>query len=457
MYIFYNKHVKIGYMENNFDTIVAIITPLARGAVGIIRISGDKSYEIASRMFSRQIKPKIINYGHILDENKQIIDEVILLPFVAPHSYTGEDVIEIQTHGSSAIINAVLELCLSYGARLAQRGEFTKRAFLNHRIDLSQAEAVMDVISAKSLKSAQDSISNLGGYLKNKINDLKKDLIDVYSKVIASIDFPEDVAEVDKNYIVSICNDKIQAIDEILSNSKSHDFIRDGISACLIGKPNVGKSSLFNCLLNYTRAIVTDIEGTTRDTIKEAINLNGYLINFVDTAGIRNQDNVDLVEKIGIDNSIEAIKNSEIVLFLFENSKEEIDKELIELAKDKKVLFIQTKADILTNSSCDSLKISSLTGFGINELKDKISELIKELIPNDTKYTTNKRQQNCLQNAKNALCNVIETSKNELELDLADLFALDLKQSILELDEITGEVLTDSILENIFDNFCIGK
>ena len=440
-------------MENNFDTIVAIITPLAQGAVGIIRISGDKSFDIAQQIFSKKIKPKMINYGHILDENGQTLDEVILLPFVAPHSYTGEDVIEIQTHGSSAILNAVLELILSKGARLAQRGEYTKRAFLNHRIDLSQAEAVLDVIQAKSTKSAQNALSNLGGYLKNKIENLKKDLIELYSKIIASIDFPEDVAEVDVNYIVSICNDKIHEIENILSNSKSHDFIRDGISACLIGRPNVGKSSLFNALLNYTRAIVTEIEGTTRDTIKETINLNGYLINFIDTAGIRDKNQADLVEKIGIDNSIEAIKNSEIVLFLYENSKNEIESQLIELAKGKNSLFIKTKCDITPNTT-DDLEISSKTGFGIDTLKNEISKIIANLIPNDTKYTTNKRQQTCLLRAKESLQNVVETANMT---ELADLFAQDLKQSILALDEITGEVLTDSILENIFDNFCIGK
>ena len=441
-------------MENNFDTIVAIITPLAQGAVGIIRLSGDKSLDIAQEIFSKKIKPKMINYGHIL-EGEKVLDEVILLPFVAPHSYTGENVVEIQTHGSNAIINSILELILSKGARIAQRGEFTKRAFLNHRIDLSQAEAVLDVIQARSEKSAQDALSNLGGYLKNKVNEIKQNLIEIYSKVIASIDFPEDVAEVDKKTIVSICNDNILKINEILSNSKSHDFVRDGISACLIGKPNVGKSSLFNALLNYSRAIVTDIAGTTRDTIKETINLNGYLINFIDTAGIRDKNDADLVEQIGIDNSIESIKNSEIVLFLFEKMVDEIDENLIKIAKDKQVLFLKTKCDLdSSQNSSDCLEISSKTGFGIDILKNKICELIKNLIPQDTNYTTNKRQQNCLMKAKESLENVIQTTEYD---DNADLYAIDLKQSILALDEITGEVLTDTILDNIFDNFYIGK
>ncbi len=442
-------------MENNFDTIVAIITPLAQGAVGIIRMSGDKSFEIAQQIFSKKIKPKMINYGHITDEKSQILDEVILLPFVAPHSYTGEDVIEIQTHGSSAILNAVLELILSKGARLAQRGEYTKRAFLNHRIDLSQAEAVLDVIQSKSTKSAQNALSNLGGYLKNKITETKKDLIEIYSKVIASVDFPEDVAEVDKNYIVSICSDKIQELNEILQNSRSHDFIRDGLNACLIGRPNVGKSSLFNALLNYTRAIVTPIEGTTRDTIKETINLNGYLINFIDTAGIRDKEKADLVEQIGIDNSLEAIKQSEIVMFLFENSLDEIDLKLIEMSVDKQIIYIKTKCDINSDKKPENaIEISSKTGFGINTLKDKIADIIKNLIPSESNYTTNKRQQTCLLRAKESLENVIKTAEF---VDEADLYAMDLKQSILVLDEITGEVLTDTILDNIFDNFCIGK
>ena len=440
-------------MENNFDTICAIITPLSLGAVGIIRLSGDKSFEIAQSIFDKKIKPKMINYGHIVD-NDTVLDEVIVLPFVSPSSYTGEDVIEIQTHGSPVIINSVLELILSKGARLASRGEFTKRAFLNHRIDMTQAEAVLDIIHSKSTKSAQNALSNLGGYLKNKVNETKNDLIDIYSKVIASVDFPEDVAEVDKNYVVSICNDKILDIDNILSNSRSHDFIRDGLNACLIGKPNVGKSSLFNSLLNYTRAIVTPIEGTTRDTIKEALTLNGYLLNFIDTAGIRDKNQADLVEQIGIDNSLEAIDNSEIVLFLFEKSISEIDKELLDRAKDKQILFIQTKCDINSSNVKNALQISSKTGFGIDKLKENISDLIKNLIPQDSAYTTNKRQQTCLLRAKEALLNVINTAEFN---DDADLLAMDLKQSILALDEITGEVLTDNILDNIFDNFCIGK
>ncbi len=445
-------------MDYNFDTIVALITPMAKGAVGIVRMSGPKAFEIAKKVFSKEIKPKMINHGHILDKNNNKLDEIILLPFVAPHSYTGEDVIEFQTHGSMTIINELIEILLSYGARIADKGEFTKRAFLNHRIDLSQAEAVMDIIESKSVKSAQNSLSNLDGYLKNKINNLKEDLINLYSKLIATIDFPEDVAEIDKNYVVSICTDKMTEIKSILDNSKSHNFIRDGISACLIGCPNVGKSSLFNALLNYNRSIVTNIEGTTRDTINESINLDGYLINFIDTAGVRDKKNADVVEKIGIDNSIETIKNSEIVIFLFEKDKSEIDNSLLDLAKDKNVIFVQTKADLGNKTDEEAILISSKTGFGIDKLKEKIKEIITKLSPNDTNYTTNKRQQGLLTRCYESLENVIATANSDLYIDeCADLYTLDLKQAILELDELTGEVLTDKILDNIFSHFCIGK
>ena len=441
-------------MENNFDTIVAILTPIAVSAVGIIRISGSKSYDIASLIFSKEIKPKMINYGYIIDNDKNKIDEVILLAFKSPHSYTGEDVIEIQTHGNPVIINQIIELIISKGARMALRGEFTKRAFLNHRIDMTQAEAVLDVICAKSEKSAHNALNNLQGYLKNNIQEIKKELINLYSKLIASIDFPDDVTEIPLGEIVDVCKKQSDKINSILKNAKSHDFIRDGINAALIGRPNVGKSSLFNALLNYNRAIVTEIEGTTRDTIKEAINIDGYLINFIDTAGIRDKNKADTVEKIGIENSIECIKQSEIILFLYEKSRNEIDSELLNYAKNKKVLYIKTKSDISIDEDNADISTSALNNIGIDKLKQKIKEIISTLIVDDTSYITNKRQQQCLKNCTDFLQNVIETTKTN---ELIDLCASDLKASILCLDEIMGEVLTDKILDNIFDNFCIGK
>ena len=303
-------------MENNFDTIVAIITPIAQGAVGIIRISGDKAFEIAQSIFSNPIKPKMINYGHILSDNQQI-DEVILLPFKSPHSYTGEDVVEIQCHGSCVILDEILNIIISKGARIAQKGEFTKRAFLNHRIDLSQAEAVLDIIESKSQKSAHNALNNLGGYLKQKIDAIKSDITELYSKIIASIDFPEDVNEVDNNSVVTICNDNIFKIDGIIKNSKSHNFIRDGISVCLIGKPNVGKSSLFNTLLNYNRAIVTDIAGTTRDAVDTEIKFNDREYVFIDTAGLRRKNKIkEDLEHYMIVRTVSAVERADIVVLV---------------------------------------------------------------------------------------------------------------------------------------------
>lgn len=445
-------------MDNIFDTIVAIITPIAYGAVGIIRISGDKSFEIAKKIFSRKFEENKIKVGYIIDDDGKKLDEAVLLAFKNPKSYTGEDVIEIQTHGNPVILNKVLELILKNGARLAQKGEFTKRAFLNGRIDLTQAESVLDVIQSKSDKSAKSAMLGLSGHLKKEINEIKDDLKNLYSKIIASIDFPEDVKDVSKKETQNVSNSSIEKINKLIQDSNSHNFIKDGVSVCLIGKPNVGKSSLFNALLNYSRAIVTNIAGTTRDTIKETLNLEGYPVNFVDTAGIRDKNNADKVEKIGIENSIKEIEISNIVLFLFENNPSEIDESLISLAKDKKVIFIKTKSDINTqNPYKDALEISSKTGFNIETLKNKIVEFIKQMSPDDNIYFINKRQQDCLIKAKEALLNVLKTIEEDMLTDIADLIAMDLKSAILAFEEISGEVFEDNILDNIFSNFCIGK
>lgn len=447
-------------MENNFDTICAIITPIANGAVGIVRISGTDSFKIAAEIFTNKIIPRQINYGFIENKGKKF-DEVILLPFSAPHSYTGEDVIEIQCHGSYAILNELLNLIISKGARIAQKGEFTKRAFLNNRIDLSQAEAVLDIIQSKSIKSAQNALNNLEGYLKSKIELIKNNLAELYSRIIASVDFPDDVSEVSPEDVVSTCSDNIKFIDEILNNTSAHNYIRDGISACLIGRPNVGKSSLFNAILNYNRAIVTDIAGTTRDTIKETVNIDGYLVNFVDTAGIREKESADLVEQIGIDNSIKAIDESDIVLFLFEKDKSEIDEKLKLHAKNKKILYVKTKSDLkrleptdTDNNTTDYISVSALKNDGLDELKNEIVSYIRTLVPNDTNYTTNIRQAGCLVRSKQMLEKVVDAANVGM---FCDIYSSDLKSALIALDEITGEVLTDNILDNIFDNFCIGK
>ena len=442
-------------MNYSFDTICAIATPISTGGIGVIRISGDNSIEIVQKIFSKKITPEVINHGWIVKDGKKI-DEVIVLPFVAPKSYTGENVAEIQTHGSPVIINEILNIVLENGARLAQRGEFTKRAFLNHKIDLSQAEAVLDLINAKTQKSAHGAANNLSGALKVKIEKIKDEISSILGKIIASLDFPEDVAEVDYKEIIEKTQSAIDEINDILKNARVHNILRQGIKIAIAGRPNAGKSSLFNKLLNIDRAIVTEIEGTTRDTITETLEIEGISATLIDTAGIR-ENNTDKVEKIGIEQSKSAIDDSDIVLCLYdgtEGTKKE-DEEIFALAKDKKHIIIKTKSDICDNKKTDNeISISSLTGEGIEELKKRIYKEIIGLNPAESEFLTNQRHQHCLRLSLEALNNALIGAKAQ---ELQDLISIDLKAAVTNLGEISGEVITDNILNNIFENFCIGK
>ncbi len=443
-------------MNYLFDTICAIATPLSTGGIGVIRISGENAIEIAQKIFNKKITPKVINHGWIIKDNKKI-DEVIVLPFVAPHSYTGENVAEIQTHGSPVVINEILNLILENGARLAQRGEFTKRAFLNHKIDLSQAEAVLDLINAKTSKSAQGAANNLSGALKLKIEHIKDEITSILGKIIASLDFPEDVAEVEYEEIIEKTQNAINEINEILKNARMHNILRQGIKIAIAGRPNAGKSSLFNALLDVNRAIVTEIEGTTRDTITETLEINGICATLIDTAGIREQSS-DKVEKIGIEQSKSAIDDADIVLCLYDGTagiKKE-DEEIFNLAKNKKNILVKTKCDI-----CDTQKqneneilVSSKTKKGIAELREKIYREIIGINPAESDFLTNQRHQQCLKLSLEALQNALFAAKSG---ELQDLISIDLKAAITHLGEISGEVITDNILNNIFENFCIGK
>ncbi len=439
-------------MEFNFDTICAIATPLSTGGIGVIRISGEKSFEIAQRLFNKEIKPKMINHGWIEADSKKV-DEVIVLPFVAPHSFTGENVVEIQTHGSPVVINEILELVLNCGARLAQRGEFTKRAFLNHEIDLSQAEAVLDLINAKTSKSAQGAANNLSGALKTKIDEIKTKISELLGKIIASLDFPEDVAEVEYSEIKEKTLNAIDEIQEILKNARAHNILRQGIKIAIVGRPNAGKSSLFNALLNLKRAIVTEIEGTTRDTITENIEIEGISATLIDTAGIR-EVGADKVENIGIEQSKAAIDEADIVLCLYDGTKGilEEDEEIFALVKEKNHIIVATKADLAKD--LDGFKISSITKEGIGELKKQIYLQITQLNPAENEFLTNQRHQECLRQALEALKNAYSAAQVE---QLQDLISIDIKSALLALGEIGGEVITDEILNNIFENFCIGK
>lgn len=442
-------------MSNFFETIAAPATPLSYGGIGVIRISGDEALNIVSKFFNKKIKENSINHGWIIDNDKKI-DEVIVLYFKAPKSYTGEDVIEIQTHGSPVVIKKILNLLLDSGARLADRGEFTKRAFLNRKMDLTEAEAVLDLINSKTTKSASKNASNLSGALYLEISKMRERIIEILAKITASIDFPEDVKEVSYNEIIDSLAPIKEKIENILKNAKNHNILREGINISVIGRPNVGKSSLFNALLNLERAIVTDIAGTTRDTIKESFEIKGILATLTDTAGIREDENIDKVEQIGIKQAKNSITESDIVLLLFDGIEgiTKDDREIFELAKGKKSILVATKADIQEIKHENAISISSKTGYNINKLKNLIYEALIDVNIDDSEFTTNQRQQKSLKDALDFINNALFAAQNE---ELQDLISIDIKSALVSLGEISGEVINDEILNGIFEKFCIGK
>lgn len=437
-----------------FDTITAIATPLGTGGVGVIRISGEKSFNIAEKIFKGKIINGKICHGWITDGINNL-DEVIILPFKNPNSYTGEDVIEIQCHGGVNVVKNILEIVLKSGARMAERGEFTKRAFLNKKLDLSQAEAVADLIHSKTQNFAVQSAKNLSGVLAEKINLIKKDIFNTLSKIIAGLDFPEDVAEPEYSVLIEDFQKSISNIDEILKNANSSNILRQGIKIAIVGKPNVGKSSLFNALLSLDRAIVTDIAGTTRDVLKETLDL-GIPVTLIDTAGIREDENIDKVEEIGIEYSKQSISEADLILFMYDASEgiDDSDKIILDFIQDKNHLILANKCDLLKESVPQAINISAKTKDGLNDLKEEIKNIINKFSPEDMEFTTNNRQQDCLLKSKESLMQALLAAEIK---ELQDLISIDVKQALLCLDEITGEVITDDILNNIFENFCIGK
>lgn len=438
-----------------FDTITAIATPVGTGGVGVIRISGDKCYDILEKLFPQKLNPGKIHHGWITDNGKKI-DEVIVLPFKSPHSYTGEDVIEIQCHGGINVLRNILDLVLKNGARAAERGEFTKRAFLNHKLDLSQAEAVCDLIHAKTQNFAIQSAKNLSGVLAEKISEIKKDIFELLSKIVAGIDFPDDVAEPEYDCISREIKSAIIKIEDILSCAKSSNILRQGIKIAILGKPNVGKSSLFNALLNMNRAIVTDIAGTTRDIITETLDFDGIPVTLIDTAGIRDSKKVEKVEEIGIEFSKQSAQEADLIMFLYDSTTgiQKEDLEILDLISNKNFIKIANKADLSSTEDKSALNISAITKQGFDKLKQKIKHFVSEKSLEDTEFITNNRQQDCLEKSKQSLHQALLTAEVG---GLQDLISIDLKSALLYLDEITGEVITDEILNNIFDNFCIGK
>ena len=441
-----------------FETIAAISTPLGTGGVGVIRISGEKSFDIALKISDRQTLPAgKICHGWILDDGVKI-DEVVILPFKNPNSYTGEDVVEIQCHGGVNVVRNILDVVLKNGARIAERGEFTKRAFLNKKLDLSQAEAVDDLIHAKTSNFAIQSAKNLSGVLASKINEIKSEIFETTSRIVAGIDFPEDVAEPEYSYLIERFTASLNEIDKILASAKSSDILRQGIKVAIVGRPNVGKSSLFNALLNLDRAIVTDIAGTTRDIIKENLDL-GVAVTLIDTAGIREDENIDKVEEIGIEYSKQSAQEADLILFLYDANAglTDEDNEIYEIIKDKTHIVVANKIDLVENFTEEipnTARLSTYSKDGLDELKEKMRTFVCQISPEDTEYITNKRQQECLKRSREALQRALTAAQAE---ELQDMIYIDLKSALLALDEITGEVITDDILNNIFDHFCIGK
>ena len=453
-----------------FDTIAAISTPKGEGGIAIIRISGDKSFEILDKIFIKK-NPNAdlgfykLNYGFIKDGEK-IVDEVMAVRLKAPKSYTCEDIVEINCHGGTLVSEKVLELVLRNGARHAESGEFTKRAFMNGRIDLSQAEAVMDIIQGKTEKSVSLSLDQLRGDLRDKVNEFKKALLDITAHVNVVLDYPEE--GIDDPLPVELRDNLEKVYEEANRLIDSYDTgkkIKEGIKTVIVGKPNVGKSTLLNALLREERAIVTHIAGTTRDVIEEIINIKGIPLVLVDTAGIRKTD--DIVENIGVEKSKQFIEKADLVLLVLDASKEleNEDIEVINQIKEnkKKVIVLLNKIDLNKKINLEGynleniVEISAKDNIGIEDMQEKIySDIVEENVENSSEklIITNIRHKTALEKTKDAIRNIFETIDMGLPMDL---ISVDLKEALDSLSEITGEISSEDILDHVFGNFCVGK
>lgn len=437
-------------------------------------MSGDDCFKILNKIFKAKnaadidnIKGYSIKYGHIIDEKNNIVDEVLVSYFKAPKSYTTENMCEINTHGGIIVLRKILELCLKNGANMAEAGEFTKRAFLNGRIDLLQAESVIDVINAKSEKEATASIKQLEGNLSKKIKEIKQKILDVMVNVEVVIDYPEyDVEDATDDEILNMLDDVENELSKLEKSFDNGKLIKEGIKTAIIGKPNAGKSSLLNAILKEERAIVTDIEGTTRDTIEEFVNINGIPLNLIDTAGIRSADNE--VEKIGVEKSKKIAKDADLIIAIFDSSKEltNEDIEILDIIKGKKVIIVLNKIDLSSKidennkklrevSNC-IVKISALNELGIEGLYSKISDLfnLNEINVDNELVITNLRHKNLISKA----IENVKKAKMELENSVpSDIIAIFIKDILESLGEITGEEVTENIINEIFSKFCLGK
>lgn len=456
------------------STIAAISTSPGIGGIGIIRISGEDTFNIIEKIFKAKKPEKIeeikgynMKYGSIINsENNEVIDEVLVSYFKAPKSYTTENMCEINSHGGIIVMKQILELCLKNGAQLAEAGEFTKRAFLNGRIDLVEAEAIIDIINAKTEKEKKASVDQLRGFLSKDINYIKKDLLSIIADIEANIDYPEyDIEEVTNKKIIDILNKSKNKLTQLRDSFDNGKILKEGIKTAIIGKPNVGKSSLLNGILKEDRAIVTEYEGTTRDTIEEYVSIAGMPLKIIDTAGIRSTDNE--VEKIGINKSLEIAKDADLIIAIFDISRplSKEDDKIIELIKDKTAIVVLNKIDLIDNIEIPEkikslnkimVEMSAISKYGINNLYEKITNLyqLNKINIEGENIITNVRHQDLINQSINNIDKCFEVIEQNMPIDIIAIYV---KEILDSLGKITGENVSESIINEIFSKFCLGK
>ncbi len=448
------------------DTICAISTALGVGAISIIRVSGDDAIDIVNKIFDKDLTKKeshTINYGHIVYKG-EIIDEVMVSIMKSPKTFTKENIVEINSHGGVAVTNKVLEILLLEGARLAEPGEFTKRAFLNGRIDLVEAESIMDLIESKTETSRKLAISGMEGKVSKLVKDIIDNLVKVNANIEVNIDYPEyeDIEIVTKEKIEEMSKYINKELTKLLNESENGKLIKDGINTLILGRPNVGKSSILNKLIEEDKAIVTSVAGTTRDIVEGQIRVNGILLNIIDTAGVRETE--DIVEKIGVEKSLSLVNDADLIILVFNNNEKltDEDKKLLEYTKEKKRIIVINKIDLENNLDISNLKnerivkISALKDSGIENLKNEINDMfnLEEINLGDFTYLSNSRQISLVKKAVEISKNLEDTLNNDVPIDLLEI---DIKEICEILGEIIGESYDDKLIDTLFSNFCLGK
>ncbi|HCX0861148.1 TPA: tRNA uridine-5-carboxymethylaminomethyl(34) synthesis GTPase MnmE [Staphylococcus aureus] len=458
----------------DLDTITSISTPMGEGAIGIVRLSGPQAVEIADKLYKgkhllNDVPSHTINYGHIIDpESKEVVEEVMVSVLRAPKTFTREDIIEINCHGGILTINRVLELTMTYGARMAEPGEFTKRAFLNGRIDLSQAEAVMDFIRSKTDRASKVAMNQIEGRLSDLIKKQRQSILEILAQVEVNIDYPEydDVEDATTEFLLEQSKEIKQEINRLLDTGAQGKIMREGLSTVIVGKPNVGKSSMLNNLIQDNKAIVTEVAGTTRDVLEEYVNVRGVPLRLVDTAGIRETE--DIVEKIGVERSRKALSQADLILFVLNNNEAltQEDYTLYEVVKNEDVIVIVNKMDLEQNIDINEVKdmigdtpliqTSMLKQEGIDELEIQIRDLFfgGEVQNQDMTYVSNSRHISLLKQARQTIQDVIDAAESGVPMDMVQI---DLTRTWEILGEIIGETASDELIDQLFSQFCLGK